>query len=145
MAAPTITVAEALVAIRVHTSVSEVAQPAVEATAAELFPASVALVDRWQGRSDVPADILNAAVVRAFGYLWDSDPSIPRRDSAVMVQSGAAALIGPFKVRRAGLIGNESGPVPPESASVPPQPGDGTYILQSVNGELTWVRFPSPS
>lgn len=145
MAAATITVAEALVAIRVHTSTTEVAQPGVAATAAELFPAAVALCERWQGRTDVPADIINAAVVRVFGYLWDSDPAQRGTDGAVMAQSGAASLIGLFKVRRAGLIGNDAGPVPPESAQVPVQPGEGRWVLQSVNGELEWVKFPSPT
>ena len=55
---------------------------------------------------DAPDAIHDEAYVRLAGFLYDADPSgsTPGGPSALR-SSGAAALLGPYKVRRGGLIG----------------------------------------
>ena len=53
-----------------------------------------------------PDAIHNEAYVRLAGWLYDADPSgsTPGGPSALR-SSGAAAILAPYKVRRAGVIG----------------------------------------
>ena len=55
---------------------------------------------------DAPDAIHDEAYVRLAGWLYDADPSgsTPGGPSALR-SSGAAAILSPFKVRRAGVIG----------------------------------------
>ena len=54
---------------------------------------------------DAPEAIANEAYVRLAGWLYDSDPSGANPGGpAAMRASGAAALLGQFRVRRGGLI-----------------------------------------
>ena len=54
---------------------------------------------------DAPDAIQNEAYVRLAGWLYDSDPSgASPGGRAAMRASGAAALLGQFRVRRGGLI-----------------------------------------
>ena len=55
---------------------------------------------------DAPDAIHDEAYVRVAGWLYDSDPSgsSPGGPSALR-SSGAASLLSPYKVRRAGKIG----------------------------------------
>ena len=52
---------------------------------------------------DAPDAIHNEAYVRLAGWLYDMDPSGPGNANALRA-SGAAALLGPYRERRAGLI-----------------------------------------
>ena len=55
---------------------------------------------------DAPDAIHNEAYVRLAGWLFDADPSGANPGgSAALRASGAASLLGPYKVRRGGLIG----------------------------------------
>ena len=53
-----------------------------------------------------PDEIHNEAFVRLAGFLYDADPSgsTPGGPSALR-SSGAAAILAPYKIRRAGVIG----------------------------------------
>ena len=55
---------------------------------------------------NAPTAIQNEAFVRLAGWLYDADPSgsTPGGPSALRA-SGAAAILSPFKIRRAGVIG----------------------------------------
>ena len=55
---------------------------------------------------DAPSEISNEAFVRVSGFLYDSDPSgsTPGGPSALR-SSGAAAILSPYRVRRAGVVG----------------------------------------
>ena len=53
-----------------------------------------------------PDEIHTEAHVRLAGYLYDSDPSGSSPGGpAALRASGAAAILGPYRVRRGGLIG----------------------------------------
>ncbi len=54
---------------------------------------------------DAPDAIQNEAFVRVAGWLYDQDPTAasPGGSSALRA-SGAASLLRPYKVRRAGLV-----------------------------------------
>ena len=62
-----------------------------------------AMVSAYAG--DAPEPIKDEAVVRLSGWLYDSDPagSTPGGPAA-MRSSGAASLLSPYRVRRAGLV-----------------------------------------
>ena len=55
---------------------------------------------------NAPDEIHTEMFVRLCGWLWDADPSGSTPGGpAAMRSSGAASLAGPYKVRRAGVIG----------------------------------------
>ena len=55
---------------------------------------------------NAPDAIHNEAFVRLAGWLFDADPSGANPGGPVAMRaSGAASLLSPYKVRRAGLIG----------------------------------------
>ena len=64
---------------------------------------AAALVERYA--PDAPEAIQNEAYVRLAGWLYDSDPSSTSPGGPVAMRaSGAASLLAPWKVRRAGKI-----------------------------------------
>lgn len=64
---------------------------------------ATALVERHA--PDAPDAIHNEAFVRLCGWLYDSDPSGANPGGPAAIRaSGAASLLGPYKVRRGGLI-----------------------------------------
>ena len=64
-----------------------------------------AMVLEYQSEG-VPDAIHNEAYVRLAGWLYDSDPSASNPGGASALRaSGALALLSPYKVRGAGLIG----------------------------------------
>ena len=55
---------------------------------------------------NAPDAIHDEALVRLSGWLFDSDPSGANPGGPVAMRaSGAASLLSPYKIRRAGLIG----------------------------------------
>ena len=103
---------------------------------------------------DAPTVMQNEAAVRIVGYLYDA-PTVSGGLSyaSALRNSGAAGLLEPYRPKRAGAItGSDAAgdtptpaPTPGGGGNVPEPPsGAGTYILQSVNGVLQWVRFPAP-
>ena len=55
---------------------------------------------------DAPDAIHDEAYVRVAGWLYDADPSGSTPGGpAALRSSGAASILGPYKVRRGGLIG----------------------------------------
>ena len=55
---------------------------------------------------NAPDAIHDEAYVRLAGWLFDSDPSGQNPGGPVAMRaSGAASILGPYKVRRGGLIG----------------------------------------
>ncbi|MYC99169.1 MAG: hypothetical protein F4X13_07860 [Gammaproteobacteria bacterium] len=55
---------------------------------------------------NAPDAIHNEAYVRLAGWLYDADPTGANPGGRSPLRaSGAAAILGPYKVRRAGLIG----------------------------------------
>lgn len=138
----TITVEQAAVAIRATTDAGTIPAP-VAMTLGFLFPAAVALVTEYAPAA--PNDVLNAAAIRLTGWLYDADPTDPQIGRAMQV-SGATALLGRWRVHRAGAVGTvDAEPVPvPAGSGLPPVPDDGTFILSVQNGVLTWLKFPVP-
>lgn len=54
---------------------------------------------------DAPDAIHNEAYVRLAGWLYDADPSGANPGGSTALRaSGAAAILGPYRVRRGGLI-----------------------------------------
>lgn len=138
----TITQSAATVAVRAATSEDDI-PPAIATAIGIAWPAAVALVQ--EHASVAPDDVHNAAAVRLLGWLWDSDPAESASGRALQL-SGAANLLQPWRVHRAGAIGaaqGEPGPAP-APAGLPPAPASGRFVLQVVNGVLVWVEFPAP-
>ncbi|MYF31195.1 MAG: hypothetical protein F4169_20530 [Gammaproteobacteria bacterium] len=149
------------VAIRAATDAEQVAAP-VLAVITSLVAAASAIIEAEVPDATIPLQtgetraaaiarvqpVKNAAVVRLTGFLYDTDPADPA-PKRPMIQSGAAALLAPWRTHRAGAIGQADatgGTTPPATpgAGLPPLPGEGDYILGIQNGELVWVEFPLP-
>ena len=65
---------------------------------------ATAMVERFA--PGAPGEIHDEAFARLCGWLYDSDPSGASPGGPVAMRaSGAASLLSPYKVRRAGLIG----------------------------------------
>ena len=81
------------------------AQPSIETNArvGVILEAAIPMVEDYAPHA--PSAIQNAAVVRLVGYMHDS-PLAPeyRSHSNPMAFSGAASLLSPYRVRRAGVI-----------------------------------------
>lgn len=74
-----------------------------ETTAARLRPVAEAMVSRHA--PGAPEAVRDEAAIRIAGYLLDAPPSPAGPDhAAVMLHCGAAGLLSPWKVRRAGAI-----------------------------------------
>ena len=73
-------------------------------TAARLRPVAVAVIERYA--PDAPDAVKDEAAVRVAGYLLDQPPA-PAGDghAAALRNSGAAALVSQWRVRRAGVVG----------------------------------------
>lgn len=141
----TITNAELAVAIRAATDETSVTAPVAKAISYIALSAK-ALIERYAPAA--PEPINDQALIRLAGYLYDSDPTDPRA-GAPMIVSGAAPLLAPWRNHYLGVIdetGAEIPVIPPgDTGNVPEPPaGDGRYILQSIDGVLTWVSFPAP-
>lgn len=136
--------ADATVAIRAATTVESI-DATVALVIGYLFPAASAMVVEYA--PDAPDAVHNAALVRLLGWMYDADPSDPGIGRAMMV-SGAAPLLGPWRVHRAGAIGTVDGTPGggdvPAGTGLPPAPAEGTFTLFVDNGTLRWVQFPIP-
>ncbi|MDE0001745.1 MAG: hypothetical protein OXQ29_03520 [Rhodospirillaceae bacterium] len=128
------------VAIRAAGS-TEAIPPGVQTVLGYILPATTALIVSHAPKA--PDDIHNAAAIRLAGWLYEADPTDSRMQDAVRV-SGAAVLLAPFREHQAGVLGPGAQLEPPADRPIPAPPGDGSFILRSVNGELTWLPFPSP-
>jgi len=97
---------------------------------------------------DAPDAIHNAAVARLAGWMYDAEPADPQTAQALRV-SGAQALLSMYREHRAGVIGSiPDSPEPspaPAGSGLPDFPPEGSFILQVVNGELQWLKFPAPA
>lgn len=135
---------DATVAIRAATSAENV-DPAVNTVIGYLYAACVALVEEYA--PEAPDSVHNIALIRLLGWMYDTDPTDPSLGRAMMV-SGAAPLLGQWRVHRAGVIGDTDAaggttPVAP-GAGLPPAPASGHYILSVNDGTLVWLEFPDP-
>ena len=95
---------------------------------------------------NAPDAIHNEAYVRLAGWFFDQDPSgsSPGGPSALRA-SGAAALLGPYRVRRAGRIGTEAAAASPSTPSTPSEPSSGTVPMpatpaEAAGGTSTTIR-----
>ena len=70
---------------------------------AQNIAAAVALANRQA--PSAPQAVWTEAVLRAVGMLYDAPQVADYEDTAVWRLSGAKALLSPWQVRRAGLIG----------------------------------------
>ena len=77
---------------------------AVAVVLSRIGAAATAMVERYA--PNAPDAIHDEAYVRVVGWLYDSDPTGASPGGPVALRSsGAASLLGPYKVRRGGLIG----------------------------------------
>lgn len=95
----TLTAAELAAALRMGDAPEETAE------ATRLLAYATEAVTKHAG--DAPDTAQNEASIRLAGYLYDQ-PFAPRGDghSAALRNSGAASILSPYRVRRAGIIGN---------------------------------------
>ena len=97
--AVTLTETELAAALRMGDAAEETAE------ATRLLAYASEAVTKHAG--DAPDIAQNEASIRLAGYLYDQ-PFAPRGDghSAALRNSGAASILSPYRVRRAGIIGN---------------------------------------
>lgn len=145
--AVTITNPEVAVAIRAATSVNDIPGP-ISTVLSFLVPAASAMLIQYA--PNAPDAVHNASLIRLAGWLYDADPTDARISEALTV-SGAANLLHQWRVHRAIAIGgvaDEPAPAPAPSptpgAGLPTWPTTGRYVLQVIDGVLTWVEFPGP-
>lgn len=139
----TITAAQVALAIRAATDPEEIPE-AVSTVLSFLVPAASSIVLAWA--PSAPDAVHDAALIRLTGWLYDADPADGRSGQAMQL-SGAASLLAPFRVHRAGIIDTPDdgpAPAPAPGGGVPAPPSAGNFILTSNNGELSWVAFPLP-
>jgi len=137
--AVTLTDAELAVAIRVATDPDEVPDAAGRLVAF-LAPGAKAQVIDYAPAA--PNAVHNNAAIRLLGWLYDADPTDSRVSRALEV-SGAANLLGRWKVRRALALEPSADIVP--SGELPPVPPEGTFILAVTDGsQPAWFPFPIP-
>ena len=95
----------AQLAIHLRISTDDAAPTGALATVLDRIVAtSTAMVEKFA--PDAPVAIKDEAVVRLAGWLYDSDPSGANPGGPVALRaSGAASILGGYRVRRGGLIG----------------------------------------
>ena len=121
--AVTLTVAALAAAIRVGSTTAEVAE------VTRLLAVSTTAVEKFA--PDAPSDIQNEAVVRMAGWMFDA-PAVTRAIDPLRA-SGAVALLNPYRVHRAGLVG---GTVPTETPASPDPAPPGGVDLAAVNAAI---------
>lgn len=139
----TISQEEATVAIRAATVETDIPTP-VATTVRYLWAATKVLIVEYAPAA--PDDMHNAASIRLLGWLYDSDPADPLVGRAMQI-SGAAALLAPYRVHRAGAVGapTTAEPTPGTGAGLPPVPGPGSWVLINDEGTVKWIKFPLPA
>ena len=139
----TIDVADVALAIRAITDKTNIPTQ-IETVLQQIVDAGSALVEHHAPQA--PDDILNLALIRVCGYLYEADPTrAPRGREDPLRTSGAAALLSAWRVHRAEVLNadNETD-LTPSSINVPSPPISGNFALFSDEGVLTWVEFPKP-
>ena len=98
-----VTLGALAVHLRLSTDPETAPTGALATVLGRILATASAMVDAYA--PDAPGAIADEAVVRLAGWLYDADPSgaSPGGPSA-MRASGAASILGPYKVRRGGLI-----------------------------------------
>jgi len=140
--AVTITTAQLAVALRLASDPDSV--PPEVATVVDLVRlGAVALIERFT--SQAPDDVANVACIQLAGFLYEVEPGTPL-NSVPFINSGACALLSPWRTFHAGALPDADGSgVVPSGSDLPPFPTDGrNYILNLEDGVLTWVAFPKP-
>ena len=140
--AVTITVAELAAALRLGDSAEETAE------ATRLRNYAIAAVSRHLGDAyeDTDAAVVNESAIRLSGYLFDQ-PTASRgmMYADALRNSGAAAILLPYRVHRAGSTAETSSddPLPPIGGLVLHQSGSQTFEVATAN-EWVATTLPAP-
>ena len=143
MAKPTLTTPQLAVALRLSPDEDSVPPPIATVLDLHRLTGEELLVTY---APDAPEAVMNGAMVRVAGWLFDADPASSVGLGAIEA-SGAAALLTRFRVHQAVVIDGTpgTGPAPSPGGGLPPIPAEGTFILGVANGALQWVEFPLSS
>ena len=137
--AVSITVAETLRAVRAGSAQDETDE------ITRLLAVATQIVE---DQPDAPPAIQNEAAVRIVGYLYDQPAAGAINFTNALRNSGAAALLRPYREIGAGLIGGASASTPsgtvPAGSGLPDLPATGFFVLAVDDGELAWLTFPKP-
>ena len=118
MPAPTITVEDLAVAIRVIAAADATLHDSVRAQLTRLR--SVAFQTIADHAPEAPTEVADEAAVRMVGWMYDTDPAARRPALDILTTSGAAGLLARWRVRRvltpSGGLAPVPGPVPDPSA-----------------------------
>ena len=108
--AVTILAADLAVALRLTATTAEYAnlEAGQQAVVARTLATASAMVTRYAVAA--PDTAHNEAVVRLSAWLYDTDPSDARRAQSPMLQSGAAAILAPWRTAAAALPTGEPAP-----------------------------------
>ena len=125
----TLTADKLAAALRVGSSNAETAE------VTRLLAYSVAAIERHLGETaygDAPDVILNEAAVRLAGYLYDLDTTRYPRNP--IQRSGASAILLPYRIHRAGVIGTDG------ATGTGSGTGSGDVDLSGVNARIAAVE-----
>lgn len=141
----TIDVADVAVSLRLATEKANVPAP-VTVVLGAVVSAGAEIIVRHAPQA--PDAVLNLALIRICGYLYEADPTRSARGQENALRtSGAAALLSQWRVHRAlALTDDDEEPLTPvtPAIAIPDPPAIGNFILTANNGVLSWVVFPQP-
>lgn len=118
--AVTLTVPQLAVALRLATAPDQTIPAAQTDELTRILATATAMVERYAPAA--PDGQHNEAAIRLAGWLYDTDPSEIRRVQSPMANSGAAALLAPWRVQRA-TAAPESDTTTPTTPSTSGGPG----------------------
>ena len=136
-------ISDGQIAVLIRAATDSTSVPAPVALALSfLVPAAKDMIEQYA--PGAPGEVMDTALVRLAGYLYDMGPESARLSNP-LVNSGAAAILAQWRVHRAGVINPTTATTPVEPAgNIPEPPTAGTFILAADNGELEWLTFPKP-
>ena len=96
-----ITAVQLAAALRIGDGATALAEPQASVIN-RMLAVATATVERYA--EDAPSDVQDEAVIRMAGYMFDAPPGNSRQHSNAFSQSGAQALVAPWRVVRATKI-----------------------------------------
>ncbi len=102
-----LTVAQLAVALRIIASESDTIPDGQTAVLTRVLAVAKAHVERDAPLA--PTAVQNEAAIRAAAYAYDSDPSDERRIRSMMLHSGAAGILAPWRSLSAAVGGGDRG------------------------------------
>ena len=130
--AVTITAIELAAAMRIGDGSTALVEPQASVIS-RLLASATTIVERYA--PNAPTAIQNEAVVRVAGYLYDAPPGASARTASAMRDSGAMALLSPWRIIRAVAVESDDSDTP---TPITPGTGGGSglaRVTKTLNAE----------